>query len=164
MLPGYPPFYSSAAHTTSSQRRSRSSRLALPNTHSCVKTAETTKVSLRFRSTKRAKKAVLCDRARRSVVDGHLVILLVVVDGGGMGQQDVMSRDVGFPARVAAVASTERRGAVVGRVLAQQIGELGEQVRLVERRPVLDPVAERPEAHVRVVVELLSGKKKKKFS
>jgi isopentenyl diphosphate isomerase/L-lactate dehydrogenase-like FMN-dependent dehydrogenase len=84
-----------------------------------------------------------------------LVIPLVVVDGGRMGHDDVVGCDIGFPVGVAAIAGPKRRGAVVGRVLAQQVGELGEQVGLVERRPELDPVTERLEAHVRVVVELL---------
>jgi hypothetical protein len=88
-----------------------------------------------------------------------LVIPLVVVDSGGMGHDDVVGCDIGFPVGVAAIAGPERCGAVVGRVLAEQVGELGEQVGLVERRPELDPVTERLEAHVRVVVELLPANK-----
>jgi len=72
-----------------------------------------------------------------------------------VGHYDVVRRGVGLPVRVAAVAAAERRGAAVGRVRAQHVHELGEQVGLVERRPEPHPVAERPEAHVRVVLELL---------
>lgn len=92
---------------------------------------------------------------RHKFKSSHLVLVLVGADGGGVGQYDVVRRDVGLPVRVAAVAVAERRGAVVGRVRAQHVLELGEQVGLVERRPELDPVAELPEAHVRVVLELL---------
>lgn len=89
----------------------------------------------------------------------HLIVPLVVVDGGGVRHDHVMGGDIGLPARVAAVAVPERRGAVLGRVVAQHVGELGEEVGLVERGPELDPVAERLEAHVRVVIKLLPVKK-----
>lgn len=72
-----------------------------------------------------------------------------------MGHYDVVRRDVGLPVRVAAVAVAERHGAVVGRVPAQHVLELGHQVGLVERRPELHPVAERLEADIGVVLELL---------
>ena len=60
--------------------------------------------------------------------------------------------------RVPALAGPERRGAACRRVLAHHLGELGEQVGLVEGGPEPDPVAERLEAHVRVVAELLPGR------
>jgi hypothetical protein len=46
----------------------------------------------------------------------YLIILFVVVYSGGMGHDDVVSSDVGFPLGVTAVAVPEWRGAVVGRV------------------------------------------------
>jgi len=85
----------------------------------------------------------------------RLVVVLVVADGGGVGHDDVVRRGVRLPVRVAAVAAAERRRAVAGRVRAQHVLELGEQVGLVERRPEPHPVAERPEADVRVVRVLL---------
>lgn len=85
----------------------------------------------------------------------HLVLLLVAADGGGVGHDDVVRRHVRLPVRVAAVAAAERRRAVVGRVHAQHVLELGRQVGLVERRPEPHPVAERREADVRVVLVLL---------
>lgn len=72
-----------------------------------------------------------------------------------MGQYDVVRGDVGLPVRVAAVAFAEGWGAVVGRVVAEHVHELGHQVGLVERRPEPDPVAERPEADVGEVSVLL---------
>jgi hypothetical protein len=57
--------------------------------------------------------------------------------------------------RVPAAASPERRRAALRRAPPQHVRELGEQVRLVERRPELDPVTKRLEAHVRVVIKLL---------
>ena len=72
-----------------------------------------------------------------------------------------MGSDVGLPVRVAAITVPERPGAVLGRVHAQHVGELGEEVGLVERGPELDPIAERLEAHVRVVIKLLPVKEEK---
>ena len=48
-----------------------------------------------------------------------------------------------------------------GRVVGQHVGELGEQVGLVEGGPEPDPVAERLEAHIRVVIKLLPVKEQK---
>ena len=90
----------------------------------------------------------------------HLIIRLVVVDGGGVGEQDVVRRGVRLPARVAAVAAAERRGAPVRRVRAQHELELGDQVRLVERRPEPDTITESLEAHVRVIPKLLPENEK----
>jgi hypothetical protein len=70
-----------------------------------------------------------------------------------------MSRDIRFLLGVPAVARPERRRAALRRVQPQHVAELDEQVGLVERRPELDPITERLEAHVRVVIELLPEKR-----
>jgi hypothetical protein len=87
--------------------------------------------------------------------EGYLKILLVVLDSHGMRHEDVVSRDIGFPVRVPAATSPKRCRTMVRRAQPQHVRELGEQVRLVERRPELDPVTKRLEAHVRVVIKLL---------
>jgi D-alanine-D-alanine ligase-like ATP-grasp enzyme len=92
------------------------------------------------------------------LLGGYLIVLLVVVDSCSVRHEKVVSRDIRFPLGVPVVAVPKRRGAVLGRVQPQHIGKLGEQVGLVERRPKLDPVTERLEAHVCVVVELLPEK------
>jgi hypothetical protein len=90
----------------------------------------------------------------------YLIVLLVVVDSCGMRHEDVVSRDVGFPLGVSVVAVAERCGAAFRRVQAQHVRELGECVGLIERRPELDPITKRLEAHVRVVIKLLPDKKR----
>jgi len=71
-------------------------------------------------------------------------------------QDGVVADDVGLHAGVARGAvDPERRGAAARREGAVVVGRDGDHVRLVHGRPVLHPVAELPEAHVRVRREVL---------
>jgi len=84
----------------------------------------------------------------------YLVLPLVNLDGGGVGQDEVVRGEVGLGAGVAAGAGAVRRRAALGRVGAEQVALARDDVGLVEGDPVLDAVAERREAHVGEVAEV----------
>jgi len=83
----------------------------------------------------------------------YLVLPLVNLDGGGVGQDDVRG-EVGLGAGVAAGAGAVRWRAALGRVGAEHVALAHDDVGLVEGNPVLDAVAERREAHVGEVAEV----------
>jgi len=92
---------------------------------------------------------------RRSVkFVGYLVLPPVYLDGGGVGQDDVVGGGVGLRLGVAAGAGAERRRAPGRRVGAEHVARQHGDVGLVEGGPVPDAVAERREADVGEVAEI----------
>lgn len=90
------------------------------------------------------------------VVNIYLVLLAVEAHGLGVGEQQVVPRDVGLRAGVTGGARLGNvRGAPAGGLGAGAVRAGAEDHGLVERVPGLDPVAELPEANVGVVHEVL---------
>jgi hypothetical protein len=90
-------------------------------------------------------------RCRTGVVPYYLVLGLVDLDGGGVGQDDVVRGDVGLGVGVAPGAGARASPRRVG---AEHVAPGDRDVGLVEGGPVPDAVAERREAHVRQVAEV----------
>jgi len=82
----------------------------------------------------------------------HLEGGFVAVDGGGMGEQDVVHHQVGLGCGVP-FSAARAVGAAPGGVLPRAEAEGGEGEGLVEGHPVLHAVAEAREAQRRVLLK-----------
>lgn len=88
----------------------------------------------------------------------HLVLVPVQPDSGGMSQDGVVCGDVRLHGGVAGgAAGPERRRAAARRDDAAVVAGDGQHVGLAHGGPVPHPVAELPEAHVRIRREILTA-------